>query len=128
MTYSMKHNLYFLATNDSAMDRLMVGKDECSRGGVSKTFINLVQKIAQNDLKMEYLDAVDINEKGVMFFMANRLNRMFQNILDISGGNGTNFHIWCQKLQRGERSYLWRAPQRTASWRKCVSRRCDRLY
>ena len=128
MTYSTKHNLYFTAANDSAMDRWMVGRDEYLQRYASKTTINSVQRIAQNDLKMEYLDAVDINEKGVMFFMANRLNRMFQNILDISGGNGTNFHIWCQRLQRGERSYLWRAPQRTASWRKCVSRRCDRLY
>ena len=42
-----------------------------------------------------------------MFFMANRLNRLFQSILDVTGGNGTNSHIWKQKLSsRGDISYL----------------------
>ena len=43
MTYSTKHNLYFSTTNDSALSRGggggggggMIGKDECSPGGVS---------------------------------------------------------------------------------------------
>ena len=69
---------------------------------------------------MEYLDAVDINKRGVTFFMANRLNRMFQNILDISGGNGTNFHIWCQRLQRGERLPLASSTKNCILGQVCV--------
>ena len=57
-----------------------------------------VQRIAQNDRKIEFADAIAIDEQGVMFFMANRLNRFFQGLQDIIGGNGTNFHIWKQKL------------------------------
>ena len=40
MTYSKKYNLYFSATNDSAIDQWMAGKKECSQEGVSKTSIN----------------------------------------------------------------------------------------
>ena len=128
MVYSTKHNLLFSVPNESALDRWLVRKDTCSQRNAMNITIESVQRLAQNDSKMEYLDALDINEKGVVYFMAHRLNRIFQNDLDITGGNGTNFHIWCQKLNRGERSYLWRAPRRTAPWHKCVSRRCDRLY
>ena len=53
MTYSTKHNLYYTAANDSAMDRWMVGRDEYLQRYASKTTINSVQRIAQNDLKME---------------------------------------------------------------------------
>ena len=128
MVYSTKHNLLFSVPNESALDRWLVRKDTCSQRNAMNITIELVQRLAKNDSKMEYLDALDINEKGVVYFMAHRLNRIFQNDLDITGGNGTNFHIWCQKLNRGERSYLWRAPRRTAPWHKCASRRCNRLY
>lgn len=114
MTYSTKHILYYSAPSESAIDRWFVGKDECKNGGLENVTIGKVQRIAQNDLKMEFADAIHINEKGTMYFMANRLNRLFQGIMDVSGGNGTNFHIWKQRLGNGERSYLWRARYRTA--------------
>lgn len=113
MTCSTKDYLYFTATNDSAVDRWLINDDSMKAGGYDNVTIEFAQRIAQNELEMEFPDALDINEDGVLYFMANRLNRLFQGFLDISGGNGTNFHIWRQKLNKGERSYLWRAKERT---------------
>ena len=121
MMYSTKDILYFSAVNESAIDRWFVAKDASLHGSSENGTMEHIQRIAQHDLKMEYADAIAINEKGEMFFMANRLNRLFQGDLDVAGNTGTNFHIWKQKLSRGERSYLWRAQYRTASWRKYVS-------
>ena len=111
MMYSTKYIVYYLAVNYSAIDRWFVAKDASLH----------VQRIAQHDLKMVYTDAIAINEKGVMFFMANYLNRLFQGNLDSTGKTGTKFHIRKQKLSKGERSYLWRAQYRTAPWRQYVS-------
>ena len=128
MMYSTKHILYFSAANESAIDRWLVGRDACKHGDFENVTIGHVQRIAQNDLKMEYADTISINEKGTMYFMAHRLNRIVQGILDVTGGNGTNFHIWRQQLGNRERSYLWRARYRTTPWRKHASRRCDRSH
>lgn len=128
MTYSTKHKLYYTATNDSALDRWLVGSDAAKQGTFENLRIESVQRLAQNNLKMEFTAALDIDEHGVLYFLAPRVNRMLQDLLDISGRNGTNFHIWRLKLNMRERSYLWRARQRTAPWRKYVSRRCDKLY
>ena len=123
MMYSSKHILYYSATNESAIDRWLIGGDAYNQGGIENVKIQQVQRIAQNDLKMEYSDCISINEKGNMYFMAHRVNRIAQGNLDITGGNGTNFHIWRQHLGKGERSYMWRARHRTAPWRKHVPRR-----
>ena len=125
MTYSTKHILYYSAVNESAIDRWFIGKNACLQGAYNNITVGRVQRIAQNDRKMEFADAVAIDERGVIFFMANSLNRFFQGLQDVTGESGTNFHIWKQKLGRGERSYLWRAPHRTAPWRKYVSGRCN---
>ena len=123
MMYSTKLILYYSAVNESAIDRWFVD-DAYRKGAYTNITVGRVQRIAQNDRKMEFADAIAIDERGIMFFMASRLNRFLQGLQDITGGNGTNFHIWKQKLGMGERSYLWRARHRTAPWRKCVSRRC----
>lgn len=128
MVYSTSHILYYTAVNESAIDRWFIAKDACLEGSFENVTVRHVQRISQNDLKMEFTDSISINERGVMYFMANRFNRLFQGILDIAGGNGTNFHIWKQKLGKRERSYLWRARHRTAPWRKRVSSRCDKVY
>ena len=125
MMYSTKHILYYSAVNESAIDRWFIVKDACLQGAYNNITEGRVQRLAQNDRKMEFADAVAIDERGVMFFMANSLNRFFQGFQDVTGESGTNFHIWKQKLGRGERSYLWRARYRTAPWRKYVSGRCN---
>ena len=122
MMYSNKHILYYTVMNESAMDRWLIGKDACRQGSFNVT-MESVKRIAQNDLKMEFVNSIAIDERGVAFTMANRLNRIAQGILDVTGGSGTNFHLWKQKLGRGERSYLWKARHRTATWRKRVSGR-----
>ena len=124
MMYSTKHILYYSAVNESAIDRWFVD-DACLQGAQNNITAGRVQRIAQNDQTMEFADAIAIDEQGVMFFMANRLNRFFQGLQDITGESGTNFHIWKQKLGMGERSYLWRARHRTAAWRKHVARHCN---
>ena len=123
MMYSNKHILYSAVMNESALDRWLIGKDACRQGSFENVTMESVQRIAQNDLKMEFVNSIAIDERGSMFTMANRLNRIFQGSLDVTGASGTNFHLWKQKLGRGERSYLWGARHRTATWRKRVSDR-----
>ena len=118
MMYSNKHILYYTAVNDSAIDRWFIAEDACQQGTYKNVTMERVQRIAQNDRKMEFTAAIAIDERGFMFFMASSLNRFLQGLQDVTGKGGTNFHIWKQKLGRGERSYLWRARHRTAPWRK----------
>ena len=86
--YSTKHNLYISASNESAVDRWLIGSDAYNQGGFENVKMQQVQRIAQDDLKMEYADPISIDEKGNMYFVAQRVNRIAQGTFDTTGGNG----------------------------------------
>ena len=120
MMYSTKHILYYSAVNESAIDRWFIAKEACMQDANNVT-LGRVQRIAQNDREMEFADAIAIDENGFIFFMANRLNRFFQGRQDVSGESGTNFHIWKQKLGRGERKLFMESPAPNCSLEKvCI--------
>ena len=124
MMHITKDILYFAAMNESAVDRWFIAEDACHQETYDNLTIERVQRIAQNDGKMEFVNSLAINESGVMFTMGNTLNRFIQGVQDVTGESGTNFHIWKQELGKSEISYLWRARYRTTPWRKRVSGRC----
>ncbi|KAL3856399.1 hypothetical protein ACJMK2_011164 [Sinanodonta woodiana] len=113
LVYSSKDKMYFASLTTNAVLQWDAKRDSISAGGIEYATLQSVQQVAKNDRKMVFVDTFCIDENGDLWFTANKLHEYLLNAIDISGRNGTNFHIWKYSLQPGEKSYLHNANRRT---------------
>ncbi|XP_060086134.1 protein yellow-like [Ylistrum balloti] len=105
MAYSKNDNLYFPALGENAIYRWDIKLDMTLQNtDISNVEMNALTRVLQDDQCMVFVDILNFNNDGSLWFSVNKLNKFLLTSIDFTGSSGANVLIW--KVPIGETGYL----------------------
>ncbi|XP_069111227.1 protein yellow-like [Argopecten irradians] len=112
MAYSKNDFLYFPALGENAIYRWDVKLDMTLQNtDIANVEMSALTRVLQDDQCMVFVDILNFNNDGSLWFSVNKLNKFLLTSMDFTGNSGANVLIW--KVPIGDTGYLDRTPAPT---------------
>ncbi|XP_033762519.1 major royal jelly protein 1-like [Pecten maximus] len=105
MAYSKNDFLYFPALGENAIYRWDIKLDMTLQNtDIANVEMKALTRVLQDDQCMVFVDILNFNNDGSLWFSVNKLNKFLLTSMDFTGNSGANVLIW--KVPIGDTGYL----------------------